>query len=251
MQATKGLLLVAAVAIATLSPLPAGSVTVFDSRAEFSAVAGALLTDDYEDAGYAEFQDDASMNAVKGLTRYQTTFFPDFDEVIDLAGQHVYSGGFTAGSFSLDFTADSLGGKGVRAVGFDYFNGVSKPYLAFVSFADGSSENFALPSAGFALPPLTDFFGLTSSIAITRIHIGLENGGATGDNLFAMDNLGIASPVREPGSATLLGVGIAAFALSRTRLRGRSVPSAAAPAWRPRSAPPATRCGSSGRRRSG
>jgi hypothetical protein len=228
MQAAKRLSMVAALAIAAISSQPAESVTVFDSRAEFTAAAGALLTDDYEDAGYEEFQDDASMNAVKGLTRYQTTFFPDFDEVIDFSGQHVYAGGFTAGSFRLDFTAGSLGGSGVHAVGFDYSNGVDVPYVAFVRFADGSSENFMLPSAGFSLPPLTDFFGLTSSIEITGIDIGLANGEATADNLFAIDNLSVASPVPEPGSATLLGVGIATFALRRLRSRSRSVTSAAA-----------------------
>jgi hypothetical protein len=219
MQAMKRLSVVAAVASAALSLQPAESVTVFESRAEFTAVAGALLTDDYEDAGYEEFQDDASMSAVKGATRYQTTFFPDFDEVIDFSGQHVYAGGFTAGSFRLDFTAGSLGGSGVHAVGFDYFNGLAMPYVAFVRFADGSSEHFMLPSAGFSLPPLTDFLGLTSSIEITGIHIGLANGGATADNLFAIDNLSVASPVPEPGSATLLGVGIAAFVLRRRRPR--------------------------------
>jgi hypothetical protein len=214
--------MVAAVAIAAMSSRAfAESVTVFDSRSEFTSVAGALLTDDYEDAGYAEFQDDASMNAVKGLTRYQTTFFPDFDEVIDFSGQHVYAGGFTAGSFQLDFTAASLGGSGVHAVGFDFVNNLPMPYVAFVSFADGGSQNFTLHAAGFTLPPLPDFFGLTSPVEVTGIHIGLADGGATSDNVFAMDNLSVAAPVPEPGSPTLLGVGLATLALARRRSRSR------------------------------
>jgi hypothetical protein len=223
MHAMKGLSIVAAVAIAAMASSPAESVTIFDSRATFTAEAGELLTDDYEDPGYAEFQDDASMNAVKGLTRYETTFFPDFDEVIDFSGQHVYAGGFTSGSFRLDFTADSLGGAGVRAVGFDYINNVTSPYVAFVSFADGTSQNFLLDASPFGLPPLPDFFGLTSSVAITQIHIGLADGGATSDNLFAIDNLSVATPVPEPGTITLLGMGVATFALARGRSRSPSV----------------------------
>jgi hypothetical protein len=181
---------------ATVTPPPPGdSVTVFESRSAFTAAAGALLTDDYEDPGYAEFQDDASMNAVKGLTRYKTTFFPDFDEVIATPNGHIYAGGFTSGSFQLDFTASSLGGSGVRAVGFDYANNIPTPYVAFVSFADGSSQNFMLHASPFQiLSPPPDFFGLTSSVAVTRIHIGLMDGGATSANLFAIDNLSLAAP---------------------------------------------------------
>jgi hypothetical protein len=218
MQAMKQLSAAAALAIAAMSSRAfTESVTVFDSRSSFTSVAGALLIDDYEDPGYAEFQDDASMNAVKGLTRYQTTFFQDFDEVIDFSGRHVYAGGFTAGSFQLDFTAASLGGSGVRAVGFDYVNNLPAPYVAFVRFADGSSQNFALPAAAFTLPPLPAFFGLTASVEITGIHIGLADGGATADNIFAMDDLSVAAPVPEPGASTLLGVGLATLALVRPR----------------------------------
>jgi hypothetical protein len=176
-------------------PQPGNSPTVFDSRLAFTAAAGVLLTDDYEDPGYAEFQDDASMNAVKGLTRYKTTFFPNFDEVIATPNGHIYAGGFTSGSFQLDFTASSLGGSGVRAVGFDFANNIPAPYVAFVSFADGSSQNFTLHASPFQiLSPLPDFFGLTSSVAVTRIHIGLMDGGATSANLFAIDNLSVAAP---------------------------------------------------------
>jgi hypothetical protein len=217
MRVMKALSMVAAVAIAAMSSRAFASVTLFDSRSAFTAVGGPLLIDDYEDPDYAEFQDDASMNAVKDLTQYETTFFPDFDEVIDFSGQHVYAGGFTAGSFELDFTATSLGGSGVRAVGFDYVNNIPMPYVAFVTFADGDSQNFTLHASPFALPPLPDFFGLTSSTEITRIHIGLADGGATADNVFAMDNLSVAVP--EPGGAAeLLGVG-ATVALARRRSR--------------------------------
>jgi hypothetical protein len=217
MQAMTRLAIVAAVSIAAISSPPAGSVTLFDSRTEFAAAAGDLLIDDFEDPGYAEFQSDDSMNAVKGLTRYETTFFPDFNEVIELPGGHVYAGGFTSGSFRLDFTAESLGGSGVRAVAFDYFNDVASPYAAFVSFADGTSRGFTLQTAGFQLPPLPLFFGLTSDVAITQIHIGLAGGGATSGNLFALDDLSVATPVPEPGTMTLLGIGVATFAWARSR----------------------------------
>ena len=174
---------------------PGGAVTVFDSRSAFASAAGVLLTDDYEDPGYAEFQDDATMNAVKGLTRYRTTFFPDFDEAIATQNGHIYAGGFTSGSFELDFTAPALGGSGVHAVGFDFANNIPMPYVAFVSFADGTSQNFMLHASAFQiLSPPPDFFGLISSIEITRIHVGLMDGGATSSNLFAIDNLSVAAP---------------------------------------------------------
>jgi hypothetical protein len=178
-------------------------VTLFDSRSAFTSAAGALLTDDYEDPGYAEFQDDARMDAVKGLTRYKTTFFPDFDEVIATPNGHIYAGGFTGGSFQLDFTASSLGGSGVHAVGFDFANNIPMPYVAFVSFADGTSQNFMLHASAFQiLSPPPDFFGLTSPVEITRIHIGLMGGGATSNNLFAIDNLSVAAPETTAITAT-------------------------------------------------
>jgi hypothetical protein len=180
---------------------PGVLVTVFDSRAAFTSAAGALLTDDYEDPAYAEFQDDARMDAVKGLSRYKTTFFPDFDEVIATPDGHIYAGGFTSGSFQLDFTAPSLAGSGVHAVGFDFANNLPMPYVVFVSFVDGIGQNFVLHASAFQLlSPPPDFFGLISSVEITRVHIGLVDGGATSDNLFAIDNLSVAA--RETATIT-------------------------------------------------
>ena len=211
--------LVVAATTAVASSAAVAAPILFDSRSAFTSAAGPLLTDDYEDPGYAEFQSDASMNAVKGLTRYTTTAFVNFDEVIATVSGHIYSGGFTGGSFQLDFTAPSLGGSGVHAVGFDYANNVPMPYVAFITFADGSSQNVVLHASPFQilLPP-PDFFGLTSSVEITGIHIGLADGGATSANLFAIDNLSVSAPVPEPGSFALLGLGLAVLARRRRDL---------------------------------
>jgi hypothetical protein len=83
----------------------------------------------------------------------------------------------------------------VHAVGFDFANNIPAPYVAFIGFADGTSQNFMLHASAFQfLSPLPDFFGLTSSVEITRIHIGLMDGGPTSANVFAIDNLSIAAP---------------------------------------------------------
>jgi hypothetical protein len=90
--------------------------------------------------------------------------------------------------------------------------------VAFVSFGDGSSQNFALHASAFQiLSPPPDFFGLTSSVEITGIHIGLADGGATSNNLFAMDNLSVA-PVPEPNTAFLLAWGLLALATHSRRV---------------------------------
>jgi hypothetical protein len=172
----------------------AGAVISFNSRPTFVSAGGVLLTDDYEDPDYGANMFDDAMSGVKGLTQYKTTSQINADEVIAFGNQHVYAGGFTSGSFQLDFTAPSLGGSGVHAVGFDYINDTVNPYVAFVTFADGSSQNFTLHARPFAPPPLPDFFGLTSSLAITQVHLGLLNGGATQSNLFAIDNLSVSAP---------------------------------------------------------
>jgi hypothetical protein len=207
-------------AITTLVVSPAGAATtIYADRPSFEASLGASVIDDYSNPGYAFVQSDLAMSSVLEETNYSTTGFPEANVVFSPPGttEFIYCAGCN-GSFVLSFTTTSVGTTdGIFGVGFEFSNGVfgvpSVPlYDAFVTFGDGSKQNIALPFAVF-IPPLNTFFGITSSLSVKSIAIGLPNGQATIQGVFSLDNLTIGSqPV--PGPLPLLGVS-AAFGFSR------------------------------------
>jgi MYXO-CTERM domain-containing protein len=56
------------------------------------------------------------------------------------------------------------------------------PYYAYITFADGTTANIALPALG-------SFWGVAAPERIERIHFGLSNGGVTTGGSFAIDDL--------------------------------------------------------------
>ena len=202
-----------------MCPAEAGTtISIYTDRSSFEASLGASVIDDYSSPGYNFIQSDLAMSSVLGETNYSATGFPDNNVVFNPPGttDFIYCAGCN-GSFVLSFTTTSVGSTdGIFGVGFEFSNGVfrvpSVPlYDAFVTFGDGSKQSIPLPFAIF-LPPLNNFFGITSSLSVKSIAIGLPNGQATNQGAFSLDNLTIGKPV--PGPLPLLGVG-AAFGFSR------------------------------------
>lgn len=207
------------------------AVITYSSRAAFLGVVGTSITDDYSAAGYqagddldlpyADIHSNAHMSSVLGETRYQSTGFNDLNIIAEITyGVVGYCAGCN-GSFLLDFTSTSIGtSTGVYGVGLDFYNADPQtPYSAFVTYGDGTTQNFALPLNPSGVPLSMNFFGLTVDQAIRSMHIGLANGGATMDGAFGMDNLTIAAAKSLPEPETLGLLALAAALLGFSRLR--------------------------------
>lgn len=148
---------------------------------------GDFIRDDYSQGlGYpAGFHilTNAEMTAILGETEYFTTGFDNWN----ILNNNIYYCAGCNGSYRLTFTNTSVStaGLGVEAVGVNIrANEVNLPYLAFVTYGDGSTENIPLP-AGHS------FFGLTSPDLITSIHFGLINGQASQNGYFEVSLLTI------------------------------------------------------------
>src|SRR5262249_25555516 len=153
-----------------------------------------------------------------GLTKYKATGNADTNIVFnDGSGNHDYCAGCN-GSFELDFTAASLGGPaGIQAAGFDFANfplaGGPSPSFSFVTFADSSTASFSLATTSCCIP-LDHSFGITSTVGITMIHLGLADGGSTVTGGFAIDNLSVgAAAVPEPSTLVMLFTGLGGLTL--------------------------------------
>lgn len=203
----------------------AEAFSIFSDRSTFESQLDTFIVDDYSNPGYftgdnfdgANFDShsDANMSSILGETQYSTTGFNDNNFIPgQSAGDPLYCAGCN-GSFLLDFTSTSVGdSSGVFGVGLD-IEGVAEGVfgtVAFVTFGDGSTENFALPERQDV------FWGITSDLLISSIHFGLENGATNTNNnvqRMALDNLTIGSgtttDVPEPASTLgFLALGAAA-----------------------------------------
>ncbi len=157
----------------------AATPTYYNSLASFTNDIQSSVTDDYSNPGYVFIQNNAAMNAVLGETDYETT---GFDNLNIVSGGYYCAG--CNGSFRLSFTTTSVGtAAGVNGVGVDIpVNSPMLPYYAYITFADGTTEDVQLPGAG-------SFWGVSAPERIESIHFGLSMGGATQNGSFGIDNL--------------------------------------------------------------
>lgn len=211
----KFLPLFAALFAVQLVSQPAHAATVtYTDRVSFEATLGASVTDDYSDPGYVFIQSNTDMSAVLGETDYESTGFDDLNIVTNAVR---YCAGCN-GSFKLSFQTTSVGtATGVFGVGFDFLNNAQVfLYNAYVEFGDGSFTNFALPQTDRNLK----FFGITSDLLITSIHLGLANGATTRFGNFQLDNLTVgAQAVPEPATGLLLGLGALGMSWRKRRAK--------------------------------
>jgi MYXO-CTERM domain-containing protein len=157
----------------------AATPTYYDSLMNFQVDVTSTVTDDYSNPGYAFQQSNAVMNAVLGETDYFTTGFMDWNLV---PGGYYCAG--CNGSFQLIFTTTSVGdATGVNGVGMDIsFHDLTMQYYAYIIFADGTTDNVALPASG-------NFWGVSAPERIESIHFGLSGGASTTGGSFGIDNL--------------------------------------------------------------
>ena len=190
---------------------------IYSDSAAFNATLGTTIVDDYESSAYAFLQNDATMTNVLGETAYKATGHVNKNYVWLSQGNHLFCAGCN-GSFLLNFASTSVSGaNGVYGIGFDYRNSGNPLYNAFVTYGDGSTENFQLASVW---NPNLKFWGITSDLEINSIHFGLANGGIAKQGSFSIDNLTIgnkASSVPEPSSILLLTLGLLGLSARRRK----------------------------------
>jgi MYXO-CTERM domain-containing protein len=168
----------AAVAL-TAGRAEAATPTYYNSLPAFQADVTNTVTDDYSNPGYVFIQNNAVMSAVIGQTDYMSTGFNNLN---------IVSGGYYCagcnGSFELSFQTTTVGtAAGVNGVGvYLQVHSLAVPYYAYITFADGTTANIALPAAG-------NFWGVAAPERVERIHFGLSNGATTTNGSFGIDNL--------------------------------------------------------------
>jgi len=157
----------------------AATPTYYADLPTFQGDLATTVTDDYTDPGYVFIQDDAVMSAVVGETDYSSTGFTN----LNIVSGETYCAGCN-GSFQLSFQTTSVGTvAGVVGVGLDITtHNMMVPYFAVITFADGTTEEVALPVAG-------SFWGVAAPERIESIHFGLSMAGTTTSGSFGIDNL--------------------------------------------------------------
>jgi hypothetical protein len=215
-------------------PVDASTITYSD-RLTFQAALGASITDDYSAPGYQhgdradplaspyDLFSNAAMSAVFSETTYESTAHRDVNLIThDPTNSDYYCGGCN-GTFRLTFDSTSLSTPtGVFGAGFNFIN--TADYYAFVTFGDGSTASYLLPTVAHVVGPFRGFFGITSDLGVSSIHLGLEDGGASFEAAFAIDNLTIGDPAAAANavpdtaaSMTLLLLGLSGLAVANRR----------------------------------
>lgn len=203
--------------------LPANAATaVYSDRATYASQLFASVTDNYENPGYAFVQNDAQMSAVLGETTYTATGFANLNLVNPIGPNHFYCSGCNA-SFKLGFETTSVSSSGgVFGVGFDLF--ANSNFDAFVTFANGSTALYSLPTNGQFVAKFA-FWGITSDLGIRSIYVGHGGMPSTNGN-FGLDDLQIGSApavtaVPEPTTWALMLAGFGALGGILRRGRAR------------------------------
>ncbi len=194
--------LAGAVAVGVSFVGSAEAFTIFSDRSTFESELDSFIVDDYSDPGYLAGDDlnlatfdihtDANISSIIGETQYTSTGSTDLNFIPGQPSDPYYCTGCN-GSFLLDFTSTSVGtSSGVFGVGFDIEGTAEGVFgtFAFVTFGDGSTENFLLPEFQDV------FWGINSDLLISSIHFGLEDGLPNTNNdvqRMALDNLTIGS----------------------------------------------------------
>lgn len=231
----------AAAAALLVSGAASAAPVTYSSQSLFLAAVGSSITDDYSNPGYLRsngpqpsFMTDAYMSSVLGQTRYVDTMFPNHNEVVGPAsGGNPYFCTGCNGTFDLVFKNTSLTANGgVFGVSFNFRNGgvpsggASTGYDFLVTFADGTTWDYVPDLSGPPGPAgfTGDFFGVTSLVPIADIYFG-DHGAASMSTILALDNLTIAgakTPVPEPLTLGMFGVGLAGMAALRRRRANRA-----------------------------
>lgn len=214
-----------------------GETTYLD-RNTFASVVGTQITDTFAAAtyGYAPggslVLTDSAMSAAFGQTRFQSTAYSQYNGInivgsIGAVASEAYCAGCN-GSFLLSFADTSLStSSGIFAAGVDVVYTERIPYHAFVTFGDGSTSNYQLPSVLAFQPSI--FWGVSSDKGIKSIHFGEINGGVTRRDAFAIDNLTIATAVTAVPEPETYALMLAGLGLMGTVARCRSAKQNQAP----------------------
>ncbi|TRY31486.1 hypothetical protein [Aliiglaciecola sp. M165] len=180
---------------------------IYSNVTDFRAQLNSIVFDDYSNDAYEFIQSNAVMSAVLGETQYQSTGFNDLN-VVTRGG--TYCAGCN-GSFALNFESTSVSnGGGVYGFGFDFLNGGDTLYSALVTYADDTTELFALPrSFAFNDGSFDSFFGVTSTIGVRLVNIGIDGLSDVREGYFELDNLLIGNTqIPEPSIFILFLAGL-------------------------------------------
>lgn len=235
----KVILLAVSLLVLHASPSHATATVTYTYKPTFLSVVGTTITDTYDAPGYqsgvptlsgGHILTDAAMSAVLGETTYKSTYLSNYNDVYHVSSSipsnNVYCAGCN-GSFQLGFSSTSISrANGVYGVGFNFINqsiNQGPGYTAYVTFGDGSAQNYLLPDATQnGAGGLGGFFGIKSDLQITSIAFGGTDGATTGLGSFSIDNLTIgAAPttIPLPASLPLFASGLCGLVLLHRRRR--------------------------------